>query len=65
VFGQSFFKKIAGLGAAPQKTPFLFDSFFFAAPSDKEKAAVGACHAIRSAVLSASYHDAHSVRVIP
>ncbi|MBQ8342345.1 MAG: hypothetical protein IJY22_08260, partial [Clostridia bacterium] len=45
-------------------TPFLFDSFFFAAPSDKEKAAVGACHAIRRAVLSASYHDAYCVRVI-
>ena len=34
------FQKWAGLGAEPHNTPFLFDNFFFAAPSDKEKVAM-------------------------
>ena len=34
------FQKRAGLGAEPHNTPFLFDNFFFAAPSDKEKVAM-------------------------
>ena len=35
-----FSKSGRGLGRSPIHTPFLFDNFFFAAPSDKEKVAM-------------------------
>jgi len=35
-FDQTF-SKVCGCGQRPQKTPFLFDNFFFAAHTCKEK----------------------------
>ena len=35
-----FSKSGRGLGRSPIYTPFLFDNFFFASPSDKEKVAM-------------------------
>jgi len=37
-FDQTF-SKVCGCGQRPQKTPFLFDNFFFAAHTCKEKVA--------------------------
>ncbi|MBP3395775.1 MAG: hypothetical protein J6L87_01255, partial [Clostridia bacterium] len=36
------FSKVGGCGQRPQKTPFLFDNFFFAAHTCKEKVAKAA-----------------------
>jgi hypothetical protein len=39
-FRPPFSKGGAGSGRVAPHTPFLFDNFFFAAPSDKEKVAL-------------------------